>query len=100
MRACRPRNNYVGTRELFQHPAKGGGTHHHLSLGWVWWTGLVLYPRSADQEISPKTYSREGGNAEHHLLMPAHPCLCFADRQGAHNCHRGLLLVQIMKRRW
>ena len=44
-----------------------------------------FYPRSADQEVGPKADSREHGDAQHHLLVPAHPRLCLADGQGTHN---------------
>jgi hypothetical protein len=42
--------------------------------------GLVLSSQSADQEVGPKANSREHGDAQHHLLMPAHPRLCLASR--------------------
>src|SRR6266850_1760215 len=57
--------------------------------------GLVLSRRSADQEVGPKADSREHGDAQHHLLMPAHPRLCLADRQGAHDRH-GLSLLLVV----
>jgi len=52
-------------------------------------------PPSADQEVGPKADSREHGDAQHHLLMPAHPRLCLANRQGTHDCHRGLLWCRL-----
>ena len=57
--------------------------------------GLDLSRQSADQEVGPKADGREHGDAQHHLLMPAHPRLCLASRQGTHERHRGLLWCRL-----
>src|SRR5262249_5973898 len=69
-----------------------GGTGPYPSSEWARSKVLVDTAfRSADQKVSPQADSREHSDTQHHLLMPAHPGLGFADCQGTHNRHRGLL---------